>query len=230
MTERDRGDEEAIERELDQALARLPKRAAPAALKARLAASVSPPPPRPRQLVSRRSLGFALSATALTGALLGLGWFRALHDPNALVAEAVNDHLRVLYAQQGIEIQSGGIHQVKPWFEGRLDFAPVLAFDGDDEFTLQGGSVAYYLDRKAATFVFKHRLHILTLFVFRADGLPWPMTHNQKLGRHDASFSRSRGFNTLLFRDGDLGYALVSDVDPQTLLRLGTKVAGHPGG
>jgi anti-sigma factor RsiW len=228
MTDPDRSGDEAIERELDRALARLPKRPAPAALKARLAASISPPPSRARERVSRRSLGFGLAAASLASVLLGLGWFRALHDPDELVAEAINDHLRVLFAQQAIEIQSGGIHQVKPWFEGRLDFAPVLAFDGDDEFTLQGGSIAYFIDRKAATFVFKRRLHVLTLFVFRADGLPWPSTWNQKLGHHSASFSRSRGFNTLLFRDGDLGYALVSDIDSAALLKLGTKVAAQP--
>ena len=205
MTDPDRGENQAIERELDRALARLPKRPASAALTARLAASFSPPPARAPKLVSRRSLGFAIAASALASAVLGFGWFRALHDPDELVAEAVNDHLRVLYAQQAIEIQSGGIHQVKPWFEGRLDFAPVLGFDGDDEFTLQGGSIAYFIDRKAAAFVFKRHLHVLTLFVFRADGLPWPPTWNQKLGHHRASFSRLRGFNTLLFRDGDLG-------------------------
>jgi anti-sigma factor RsiW len=228
MTELERTDDDAIQRELDRTLARLPKRPASVDLKARLAASLAPPPVRPRGLVSRRSLGIALGASAAAGAFFGFGWFRALHDPDELVAEAVNDHLRVLYAQQAIEIQSGGIHQVKPWFEGRLDFAPVIEFGGDEEFPLEGGSIAYFIDRKAAAFVFKRRLHVLTLFVFRADGLPWPHTWNQKLGRRDASLARSRGFNTLLFRDGDLGYALVSDIDPPGLLKLGTKIADRP--
>jgi len=228
MTEADRNQADAAERELDRTLARLPKRPAPEALKARLAASVSAPPAAARERVSRRSLGYALAAAALGCAFLGFGWFRALRGSDELVAEAVNDHLRVLYAQQAIEIQSGGIHQVKPWFEGRLDFAPVLAFAGDEEFTLEGGSVAYFVDRKAATFVFKRRLHVVTLFVFRAEGLPWPHTWNQKLGPQSASLTRSRGFNTLLFRYGDLGYALVSDIDAPALLKLGAKVAERP--
>ena len=221
--------DEVAERELDAALARLPKRPAPDALKAQLMGRFGPPPPPPaRQRVSRRSLGYALGAAALGCAFLGFGWFHAAHDPDELVTEAVNDHLRVLYAQQAIEIQSGGIHQVKPWFEGRLDFAPVLDFAGDEEFTLEGGSVAYFVDRKAATFVFKRRLHVLTLFVFRADGLPWPHTFTQKLGRRSGSLSRSRGFNCLLARDGDLGYAFVSDISPAELIKLGTKVLDRP--
>ena len=33
---------------------------------------------------------------------------------------------RVLGSQRPLEIESGGIHQVKPWFAGRLDFAPAV--------------------------------------------------------------------------------------------------------
>ncbi|HTQ05339.1 MAG TPA: hypothetical protein VMI54_15860, partial [Polyangiaceae bacterium] len=147
------------------------------------------------------------------------------HDTDALVTEAVNDHLRVLYAERPLEVESSDRHQVKPWFEGKLDFAPVLSFSGDDEFVLTGGAVAYLLDRKAAAFVFKRKLHVMTLFVFRADGLPWPRGTPQNLGKTKASYASSRGFGTLLFRQGDLGYALVSDADTATLLRLGTKIA-----
>ncbi len=112
---------------------------------------------------------------------------------------------------QTLGIESGGIHQVRPWFAGRLDFAPVVAFEGDAEFPLKGGTVEYFLDRQAAVFVYGHRLHTISLFVFRADGLPWPGA-----GLRTAA----RGFSVVLWRAGDLGYALVSDVDPATLERL----------
>ncbi|WP_248353531.1 hypothetical protein [Anaeromyxobacter oryzae] len=32
----------------------------------------------------------------------------------------------MLASQHPIEIETGGSHQVKPWFEGKLDFAPVV--------------------------------------------------------------------------------------------------------
>jgi anti-sigma factor RsiW len=228
MSEPERGPE-AAERELDRALSLLEKRKAPERLKARLGAVVqaapAPAPPRAR-VASRRTavLSLALAAAVALAAGMGFGWFRAVHDSDALVTEAVNDHLRVLYAERPLEVESSDRHQVKPWFEGKLDFAPALAFAGDDEFVLTGGAVAYFMDRKAAAFVFKRRLHVMTLFVFRAEGLPWPRTTNQTLGKKGASFASSRGFGTLLFREGDLGYALVSDADTATLLRLGTKL------
>jgi anti-sigma factor RsiW len=90
-----------------------------------------------------------------------------------------------------------------------------------------GGAVALFVDRKAATFVFKHKLHTITLFVFRSEGLSWPLRSNASLGPLSATNSHLRGFNTLFWKDGDLGYALVSDVDPTELQRLGLKISAH---
>jgi anti-sigma factor RsiW len=219
---------EAAERELDRALSLLDKRKAPEGLKARLGAGLeAAPAPAAAPRVRRRRtalMSLALAASVALAGGMGVGWFRASHDADVLVTEAVNDHLRLLYAERPLEVESSDRHQVKPWFEGKLDFAPVVGFAGDDEFALAGGAVAYFMDRKAAAFVFKRRLHVMTLFVFRAEGLPWPRTSNQTLGKKSASYASSRGFGTLLYREGDLGYALVSDADTPTLLRLGTKL------
>jgi anti-sigma factor RsiW len=115
---------------------------------------------------------------------------------------------------------------VKPWFAGRLDFAPVVGFEGDSEFPLKGGAIAYYLDRRAAVFVYGRRLHTIALFVFRADGLPWPTRGSESLGPVLAYETQSRGFNVILWRNGELGYALVSDVDRKELITFGAKIAG----
>jgi len=156
-------------------------------------------------------------------------WWQPRDTDNALVNEAVNDHLRVLYAEHPLEIESGGIHRVKPWFSGRLDFAPTIEFAGDDEFPLQGGAVAVFVDRKAAAFVFRRRLHVITAFLFRARELPWALRGNTTLGHVSASLTQVRGFNVLLWQNGDLGYALVSDVNQGDLLQLGKKILGSNG-
>jgi anti-sigma factor RsiW len=205
---------------------RLPRHRAPASLRRSLEAKWFAPPPRRSSRVSR---GFmAMAAAAMVAGLVLFAWReRTSNDP--MLTEAVNDHLRVLYSEHPVEVESGGIHQVKPWFEGRVDFAPVEPFAGDDDFPLQGGAISYFLDRKAATFVFKRRLHLITLFVFRADGMPWPAIAMQPVGDARGTLESSRGFHVLLWRKGDLGYALVSDVDVKDLETLGGKVAeGSP--
>ncbi|MFI5341539.1 MAG: hypothetical protein ACHQ7N_17090, partial [Candidatus Methylomirabilales bacterium] len=142
-----------------------------------------------------------------------------------MVREAANDYVRLLSSQHPLDIESGGIHQVKPWFEGRLDFAPVVSFEGDQDFPLRGGAVGYFLDRKAAVFVYGRRLHTISLFVFRADGLPWPTRGLEPMGKAQAYTTTARGFNVILWRAGELGYALASDLDSRELFELGIKLS-----
>ena len=93
---------------------------------------------------------------------------------------------------------------------------------------MRGGAVGYYLDRKAAVFVYGRRLHTISLFVFRAEGLPWPTRGLEPMGKAQAYVTMARGFNVILWRAGELGYALVSDLDAPELLQLGTRLAPDP--
>lgn len=221
--------EDAADRELSKALEeRLPRRRAPAGLRSAIESRVVQPAKKAPSILWR-----VVPAAAVTGAL-GFAAATALFltrapSPTPMFEEAVNDHLRVLYSTHPVDIESGGVHQVKPWFEGRLDFAPIVGFGGDDEFPLQGGAVAYFLDRQAAAFLYKRNLHVITLFVFRAGGLPWPSDAKETvvpLGHVRATARTSRGFHELLWRDGEMGYALVSDLNEKELGMLGARIAG----
>ena len=212
---------DAVDAELSNALSRLPKHGAPEGLRRRLESRWTPRE-RPSPLARIAGWGALAAAIAAMALLVVLPSDRS----EAMFTEAVNDHLRVLYSEHPVEIESGGIHQVKPWFAGRLDFAPAVVFAGDADFPLKGGSVAYFMDRKAAAFVFGRRLHTITLFVFRADGLPWPALGSEALGSNLAYAHTSRGFHALMWRNGDLGYSLVSDVAATDLRDLAVRVAG----
>lgn len=229
----------AVEAELSAALERLPRHDAPEALKRRLERLVASAPAHPAKSrgatpgESRSARGWswvAPFASACAAAALVLVAVRvtAPRSPRGgsadLVAEAVNDHLRVVSSSHPVEIESGGIHQVKPWFTGRLDFAPRVAFSGDGDFPLVGGSLGYFHDRKAAVFVFKRRLHTITLLVLPPEGLDWPAERLTRLGNLSIAEESSRGFSVLLWRDGGLGYALVSDVDRHDLETLAARI------
>jgi len=211
----------AAEEELTAALERrLPQYPASFVLKRRLAAQWPVAAPRPAWWRAWRPAPIA--ALALAGLLLVVAPVvyyerRDAGTARFMVAEAVNDHLRVLSSQRPLEVESGGLHQVKPWFEGRLDFAPIVTFEGDADFPLKGGAVGYFFDRKAAVFVYTRRLHPISLIVFRADGLSWPG------GEDGVSAKDERGFAAILWRRGALGYALVSDIDARELTSLAAK-------
>jgi anti-sigma factor RsiW len=59
--------------------------------------------------------------------------------------------------------------------------------------------------------------------VFRADGLSFPRP-DHTLGRVPATLTHARGFSVILWRDGELGYALVSDLNADELIRLAAHV------
>ena len=210
---------EVAERLLTEQLERqLPQHSAALALKRRLAAQWAPPAPPRSSVRSRWWPGAAAAAVMLV--LVGLAlWARPWHaGTDRLVAEAVNDHLRVLARAERLEVPSGNMHEVRPWLTGRLDFAPVITFAGDADFPLRGGTVEYFLDRRAAVAVYGRRLHVITLIVARADGLPWPV------GRPLAA--RAHGFNVRLWRSGELGYALVSDLATEEFDQLASRLGG----
>ncbi len=135
--------EEAAEQLLTETLeSRLPQHAAPVALKRRLAAEwpgLVAPGPSAWQRWSC-SLVPALAVTVALLMVVPLYDQPASERGSIMVAEAVNDHLRILSSQHPLGIENGGMHQVKPWFEGRLDFSPVVRFLGDPDVPLWGGA------------------------------------------------------------------------------------------
>lgn len=175
--------------------------------------------------MTRRSWLIASLGTASLAAVGLLGLLARGPGPGgSLPREALNDHLRVLYAQNPVEIPNGGLHQVKPWFTGRVDFAPDITFVGDDDFPMAGGAVGYFVDRKAASFVFKRRLHTISLFVFRDDGLDWPSAETQQVAGKRVKVSTLDGFHLVYWEAEGLGHVLVSDVSSAELLSLTDKL------
>ncbi|HEX2689033.1 MAG TPA: hypothetical protein VHN14_20565 [Kofleriaceae bacterium] len=145
-------------------------------------------------------------AGAIAGAALVMLLVRpapALVDP---ATEAVGDHLRVLVSR-GLGVEASDMHQVRPWFAGKLDFVPPVQFLGDDEFPLRGGDLAVFLGHKAAAFVYARRLHVISLFVFQAPGGP-------------VSERTIQGFHVLTWARDGFGFALVSDVNFDELRTL----------
>jgi len=211
------------ERVLSEVLDSLPQHAAPLALKRRLAerwpASLSGTLPPRRTWVPRWVPALATAAAAL--AIVVAGSTSLFVEQRAalrqLEGESVNDHLRVLEGAPLARV-TGGLHEVKPWSGGKLDFAPAVRFAGNDDFPLVGGAVEPFLDRRAAVFVYKRRLHTASLFVVPSEGLAFPP---------ELRTQTVRGFHVALWQDEGQGYALVSDLDLQELLLLQSLIASR---
>jgi anti-sigma factor RsiW len=155
-----------------------------------------------RRHLATRPAWLLPTLSALAGAAVAAAIVLLLVRPAAPTAdpatEAVGDHLRVLVGR-GLGVEASDMHQVKPWFAGKLDFVPPVAFLGDDDFPLRGGDVAVFFGHKAAVFVYARRLHVISLFVFQADDVP-------------AGERTIQGFHVATWARDGFGFALVSDV------------------
>jgi anti-sigma factor RsiW len=198
----------------------LPAHAASSALKTDLAEKWLHAPGRSK-VSSRLKLALVPVAAVACAALVFVAGFstgkRHRDGGSILAMEAVNDHLRTLEGETSLQVMASDLHQVKPWFAGKLDFAPPVAFKGDGDFPLLGGRVARFLEQRAACFVFARRLHKISLFVVPTRGLSSSALAGITLPARPADVRASRGFSVMAWRGGEFAYFLVSDLNPAEL-------------
>ncbi len=185
-----------------------------------------PAPNRLRDQLARRHLAprrpwrswipsFALGAAA--AAAVALLVVRPPATDVAVLDEIVGDHLRIVSAPRPLDVETNDMHNVKPWFTGKLDFVPPVNFIGDDEFHLRGGSLAVFQGHKAAAFVYQRRAHTITLLVY-ADAAARKRTE-----------TTSRGFHVISWASGGFGMALASDIDWDSLRQLEARLGSASG-
>ncbi len=150
--------------------------------------------------------GFACGM-ALT---LALGWIvPRLNAPGALPAELVADHVRSMKFGPLIEVASSDRHTVKPWFQGKLDYAPQVVALEADGFMLLGGRVDTVAGAPRATLAYELRRHILSVFVWPAERQQAPLV------------TQLNGFNLLHWSDGAMQVWVISDAEVNELERFG---------
>lgn len=80
--------------------------------------------------------------------------------------EIVASHVRALLSQHPIDVISTDQHTVKPWFNGRLDYAPPVVDLAAKGFPLAGGRLDYVGGRTVGVLVYHTDKHPIDLYVF----------------------------------------------------------------
>jgi len=119
-------------------------------------------------------------------------------------ADLVAFHVRALKVGPLAEVVSTDRHTVKPWFQGRLDFAPPVFDFAAEGFPLIGGRVEQLRGRAVAALVYAHNRHVVDVFV-QPDVAQAPQVAPVRTVRS--------GFNTMHWSDGSMQYWVVSDFD-----------------
>ncbi|HZV59707.1 MAG TPA: hypothetical protein VFF42_05150, partial [Candidatus Eremiobacteraceae bacterium] len=151
-------------------------------------------------------------AAVLLAAVLGLryfsnSWFS--REDSTLAAQIVDAHLRSLQPGHLVDVVSSDQHTVKPWFDGKLEFAPPVRDFAEEGFPLQGGRLDALQGRTVAAIIYGRRKHEVNLFIYpsaRADAAPLSGEH--------------LGYKWVHWKKSGMEFWLVSDTTADDLLQL----------
>ncbi len=153
--------------------------------------------------VGWRMRSWAIAATVLLAASLGWNLMLLRSQKNAgdaVAQEIVSSHVRSLIGDHLLDVQSTDQHNVKPWFNGKLDYSPDVRDFAADGFPLIGGRIDYVDHRPVAVLVYKRRQHSINLFV-------WPS------GGKLVAPENVNGFNLATWNRDGMNYCAVSDLN-----------------
>jgi len=164
-----------------------------------------------RRRRSRPGRWLALAAACAAAAVL---IWRAAPGPGAagpgdLAREVVDGHVRSLLANHLMDVASSDRHTVKPWFAGKLDFAPEVRDLASDGFTLIGGRLDYLHGRTVAAIVYRRRQHTINVFA-------WPAHEAERAPRAETR----DGFHVESWIRGGMNWWAVSDLNAEELAEL----------
>ena len=152
----------------------------------------------------------ALAASLIVGLIL---------PPSATtLAQSVTDaHVQALMSGKIIEVVSSNHHTVKPWFAGRVPVSPPVEDFAGKGFALTGGRVDEVAHSRAAVVVYRHGNHEIDLFVWADRGSQLP------------GESMRHGYHSVFWKNGDLDFAAVCDMEGPELRKFVDLVRSEQG-
>jgi anti-sigma factor RsiW len=183
-------------------------------VRARLLARLDLAPPQPAparrfRIVSDftawrpSTLGFGLGAACAAALML----FVLTPAEQSLTDQVVAGHVRALQPGHLKDVLSEDRHTVKPWFDGRIDFAPPVKDLAAQQFPLKGGRLDYIGGRPVAALVYQRDKHVIDLFVrpAAAGTVVAPET------------AEKNGYNVVHWAQDGMAFWAVSDVERNQL-------------
>jgi anti-sigma factor RsiW len=125
------------------------------------------------------------------------------------VRDLVSAHVRGLALEEFGSVRSGDPHAVRPWFTGKIGFAPRVTDLAAEGYPLLGGRIDHVSGHPAAALIYGRRQHRITLFVAPRDA------------SSATASDRLLGYNVESWRADGFRYDAVSDLNRDELAAFG---------
>ena len=185
---------------------------APDVLKARIRASLSETPrdeagqrglvPQPRGRVWPTMIA-AAAAVAIVSSGLTFETMRERVGSNQTQEQVLSSHIRSLIPGHLTDVASNDQHNVKPWFNGRVNMSPDVPRLDSLGYPLVGGRLDYIQGRNVPVVVYARRQHVINVF-------SWPATGAADLA---PQASTANGYHLIRARQNGLEVWIVSDLN-----------------
>lgn len=165
--------------------------------------AMSPHPVREPRIPWFSRWVWAGGGAAFATAALLVAFFVARPLNRSSDQELVTSHVRSLMANHLMDVISTDQHTVKPWFDGKLDFAPPVRDLAEEGYPLAGGRLDYLDSRTVAVLVYHRALHPINLYV-------WPAADS---GEAALQTETVHGYNVVSWEKDDFEFRAVSDLN-----------------
>jgi anti-sigma factor RsiW len=193
---------------------------APDELRARIRASLRDSAREARAPALWRAFGLGVSFAAVAALSWTLALLHARPSPDEdLARDLVAAHVRSLMPGHLEDVASSDRHTVKPWFTGKLDFAPPVHDLAQSGFPLTGGRLDYVHGRPVAALTYRYRLHVVNVFV-------WPVTAPNAPPR----VQHRQGYSVVCWTRQAMELCAVSDAEAPALEALAEGLEKAQGG
>jgi anti-sigma factor RsiW len=191
---------------------------APDVLKARIRASLMaegqhgsapPTPSSPRWTMTRSRVAAAMLVAAMVGSGATAAVMRHHTATTPIAGEVLASHIRSLMPGHLTDVASTDQHNVKPWFNGRVNVSPPVPRLDSAGYALAGGRLDYVGGHPAAVVVYLRRQHVINVFWWA------PQTGSETTGA--SSVSNDNGYHLIRGRRDGLEFWIASDLNAAEL-------------
>jgi len=157
--------------------------------------------------------------SAAAAAVVCVGLILSIFRPESeavTIDEITDSHIRSLIGNHLVDVASSDQHTVRPWFEGKVDFAPAVPDLTSKGFEIIGGRLDYIAGHAAASLVYQHRKHFISLFLWPNDGEA-ATSQAIKFEKKAAQ----RGYHILHWHGGGMNCWAVSEISDDELHEFG---------